>query len=71
MESMSVQEQVLMQVRHEARRAERKEIQELSKEAFDELVYRRWDAYQELVNSPEDFVSYRDFYNEQVEYYKR
>lgn len=71
MESMSVQEQVLMQVRHEARRAERKEIQELSKEAFDKLVFERWAVYQEAVTRSEDYVTYRNFYNEQVEYYKR
>ena len=71
MESMSVQEQVLMQVRHDAHRAERKEIQELSKEAFDNLVFDRWADYQWVGIRHEDYVSYSDFYSEQFKYYKR
>jgi len=69
--TMSEKEQALMEARHQARRDEKKMIQQLSSKEFDDLVYKRWNDYRETVTHSEDSIPFMEFRDEQISYYGR
>jgi len=64
-------EMELMIERHNARRAEKERIKNLSQAEFDYLIATQWYEMQGCISDEEDLSTYEDFYSEQVTYYNR
>jgi hypothetical protein len=67
----SVDEMLLMHERHNARRAEKERIKNLSIAEFDMLMAKQWYEMMGSINDESEFQEYKDFYTEQFNYYTR